>query len=52
MRSLKGLTIEDVAFEVCSAFDRRKVIAVLVGGGATTYHAPLAYQTKDLLAEE
>ncbi len=48
MRSLKGLTFEEVAFEVCSAFDRHKVLAVLVGGGAATYYAPRAYQTKDL----
>lgn len=42
------MTFEEVAFEVCSAFDRHKVLAVLVGGGAATYYAPKAYQTKDL----
>lgn len=43
-----GLVFEDVAYEVCSAFERRGVLAVLVGGGAATFYAPQSYSTKDL----
>jgi hypothetical protein len=48
MRSLAKLAYEDIAFEVCSAFERAKVLAVLVGGGAAAYYAPRAYETRDL----
>ncbi len=43
-----SMSYEDVAYEVCSAFHRENVLAVLVGGGAATYYAPRAYETKDL----
>ena len=42
------MSLEDVAFEVCTAFDRVGVLAVLVGGGAATYFAPKAVMTRDL----
>ncbi|CAN5410635.1 hypothetical protein BH11ARM2_BH11ARM2_35520 [soil metagenome] len=42
------LDFVDVAYKVCSAFDRNSVVAVLVGGGAATFYAPQAYETKDL----
>lgn len=48
MNSLAGLPYADIAFEVCSAFDRHGVLAVLVGGGAASFYAPEAYQTRDL----
>ncbi len=47
MRILKDLSFEDIAFEVCSAFERAGVLAVLSGGGAATIQAPKAYQTQD-----
>ncbi len=46
--SLRGLSFEEIAFEVCSAFDRVGIVAVLSGGGAASIHAPKAYQTRDL----
>jgi len=48
LKSLAGFTYEEVAYEVCSAFARKSVVAVLVGGGAATFYAPKAYQTRDL----
>lgn len=41
-------TIVDVAFAVCTALERAKIIAVLTGGSAATYYAPEAYQSRDL----
>ena len=41
-------TLEDVAFEVCTALHRLGFVAVLTGGSAATYHAPGAYQSDDL----
>jgi hypothetical protein len=48
VRTLKGLSYGDIAFEVCSAFERAGTVAVLVGGGAAALYAPGAYQTRDL----
>ena len=48
MKSLSGLTFGDIAFEVCSAFHRANISAVLVGGGAAAFYAPEAYETSDL----
>ncbi len=41
-------SLTDVAFAVCTALDRRGFHAVLTGGSAATYYAPLAYQSGDL----
>lgn len=48
MRSLKGLPLDEIAFEVCSAFERSGIVAVLVGDGAAVLYAPKAYKTRDL----
>jgi len=48
VKNLKGYTIEDVAFLVCTAMKNAGVTAVLSGGGAATVYAPRAYQTRDL----
>lgn len=45
---LKGRSLEDLAYEVCTAFRRVNVVAVLVGGGAAAFYAPRAYETRDL----
>lgn len=37
-----------LAFEVCTAFDRAGIVAVLSGGGAATIYAPSSYQSSDL----
>jgi len=42
------MSLEDVAYEVCTAFEHAGVLAVLVGGGAATYYAPKAVMTRDL----
>lgn len=44
----KGMSLEQVAYQVCTAFDRIGVLAVLVGGSAAAYYAPHAMMTKDL----
>jgi hypothetical protein len=41
-------SLPDVAFAVCSALAQRGFVAVLTGGSAATYHAPDAYQSRDL----
>lgn len=41
-------TLEDLAFKVCTGLDRVGVTAVLSGGGAATFYAPEAYQSRDL----
>lgn len=41
-------TLPDVAFEVCTALDSAGFTGVLTGGSAATFHAPSAYQSKDL----
>ena len=38
----------DAAFDVCTALDRVGVRAVLTGGSAATFYAPLAYQSDDI----
>ena len=43
---LRGKSIEDVAFIVCSAMERAGVTVVLGGGGAATFYAPAAYRTR------
>lgn len=42
------MTLEAVAYEVGTALDQAGIVAVLAGGGAATFYAPEAYQTKDL----
>ena len=42
------MTLDQVAFAVCSAFDRADVVAVLAGGGAAAFYAPAAEMTRDL----
>jgi len=42
------MTLDQVAFVVCSAFDRAGVVAVLAGGGAAAFYAPAAEMTRDL----
>lgn len=41
-------TLTEVAFEVCTALDKKGFTAVLTGGSAATYYAPEAYQSRDL----
>ena len=41
-------TLEEVAFEICTALDAKGLAAVLVGGSAATYYAPEAYQSFDI----
>ncbi len=41
-------TLADVAFAVGTALDRVGINAVLTGGSAATFHAPDAYQSRDL----
>ncbi len=41
-------TLTDIAFEVCTALDSAGFVGVLTGGSAATFHAPEAYQSKDL----
>lgn len=41
-------SLSDVAFEVCTALDSAGFTGVLTGGSAATFHAPAAYQSKDL----
>src|ERR1700724_142816 len=41
-------TLEDVAFEICTALAAQDLIAVLVGGSAATFYAPKAYQSYDV----
>ena len=48
MKSLRELSFREIAFEICSAFDRANVCGVLVGGGAAAFYAPNAYETRDL----
>ncbi len=48
MKCLKGHTIEDVAYLVCTALRDAEVTAVLSGGGAATVYAPRAHETDDL----
>jgi hypothetical protein len=48
VKNLSGLSYSDIAFEVCSAFERVGVTAVLSGGGAATIYAPEAYESRDL----
>lgn len=48
MRNLKGKNLGQIAFEVCTAFDRAGFKAVLVGGGAAAFYAPQAQMTRDL----
>lgn len=48
MRSLKGLSIAEIAFLVCTEFDRAGVIVVLSGGAAAAVYAPQALVTRDL----
>ncbi len=43
-----GMSLADVAYEVCTAFEPIDVVAVLVGGSAAAFHAPKASKTKDL----
>lgn len=38
----------ELAFIVCTAFERAGECIVLVGGGAATFYAPDAYQSRDL----
>jgi hypothetical protein len=42
------MPIQELAYEVCTAFDREGVVVVLVGGGAATFYAPESQQTRDL----
>jgi hypothetical protein len=48
MKNLAGLSFEKIAYVVCTAFEQANVTAVLVGGGAATFYAARAYQTRDL----
>lgn len=48
MKSLRGMTLRQVAFEVCTAFERNGVTAVLAGGSAAAFYAPDAVATRDL----
>lgn len=48
MRVVRGMTLDQVAFAVCSAFNRAGVVAVLAGGGAAAFYAPAAEMTRDL----
>jgi hypothetical protein len=41
-------SLVDVAYAVCTALDRAGYVAVMTGGSAATFHAPDAYQSKDL----
>ena len=41
-------TLVDVAYAVCTALDRAGYVAVMTGGSAATFHAPDAYQSKDI----
>ncbi len=38
----------DLAFAAGTLFSDRGIVAILVGGGAATFYAPEAYQTRDL----
>lgn len=38
----------DVAFAACTALDRAMIVAVLTGGSAATFYAPVAYQSLDV----
>jgi hypothetical protein len=42
------MTLDQVAFAVCTAFARAGVVAVLAGGGAAAFYAPAAEMTRDL----
>ncbi|HEX3549731.1 MAG TPA: hypothetical protein VHT53_05115 [Candidatus Elarobacter sp.] len=44
----RASSLADVAFTVCTALERHAEHAVLCGGSAATYHAPHAYQSRDL----
>jgi len=44
----KESSLSDVAFAVCTALEKAGITAVLTGGSAATYYAPLAYQSLDL----
>lgn len=48
MKSLVGMSLGDVAFEVCTAFDNAGFQVVLAGGGAASFYAPEAQMTRDL----
>jgi len=45
---LENASFEDVAFLICTAMHQAGTTAVLSGGGAATFYAPKAYQTRDL----
>ncbi len=42
------MTLREVAFAVCTAFDHHGIVAVLSGGGAATIYAPNDYQSRDI----
>jgi hypothetical protein len=44
----KSSTLQDVAFEVCSALRERGLRVILVGGSAATYYSKNAYQSDDV----
>jgi hypothetical protein len=44
----RDTSLREVAFVVCTAFDRIGVTAILTGGSAATVYAPEAHQSRDL----
>lgn len=44
----ENMSLEEVAFSVCTALDAAGVTAVLTGGGAATVYAPRAIQSLDM----
>jgi hypothetical protein len=48
MIRLSGLALDEIAFRVCTAFQGKGFTAVLTGGGAASFYAPSAVQSRDL----
>ncbi|HEX5132541.1 MAG TPA: hypothetical protein VFX92_08645 [Candidatus Krumholzibacteria bacterium] len=48
MKIVRGTSLRDVAFVVCTALGKDGTEAVLTGGSAATVYAPRAYQSRDI----
>ena len=44
----REMSLQDVAFIVCTALSQNGLTAVLTGGSAATYYAPHVYQSRDI----